>query len=299
MVSVVLMGAGASYGSGDATPEPPPLGKDLFRNLEQEQGIAAKLPVSLKALFHENFETGMAELHSSTRGDVSPFQRELARYLAKFTPGANNVYVKLIRELGIHRVIYSSLNYDLLFELSAARLGLSTYYGSQRFQGQVRLLKIHGSSNVWPDLQSNRFIDFKISNCAVDFEGKTMVLNQQQTLDRCITERMLAPSMAIYSIGKTVKVCPNWVKQQQDEWRNSVGKAKNIFIVGVRVMPADQHIWGLLAECAGNVIYYGVTEQDSVEFGQWMKDSGKKNARFIRATFSESVIWMRKTLKGR
>lgn len=72
----------------------------------------------------------MAEYDKYSNGNIMSFQRELAEYLASFIPTGSNVYIDLINSLGRNRVIYSSLNYDLLFEMSAASLGLHTYYSS-------------------------------------------------------------------------------------------------------------------------------------------------------------------------
>lgn len=124
MATILLLGAGASYGSVGALPHVPPLGNGLFSDLVKRGGAAASLPADIKEIFEKNFERGMAEYYKCSNGDIMAFQRELAHYLASFQPSDSNVYLDLIRRLGSQRVIYSSLNYDLLFELSAAKLGL-------------------------------------------------------------------------------------------------------------------------------------------------------------------------------
>ena len=90
MSIVILMGAGASFGSGDTTPDVPPLGKDLFPQLENAGGIAAELPEDIKQIFRDNFEKGMASYYEEVRGNTMGFQRELAHYLAQFRPGPGN-----------------------------------------------------------------------------------------------------------------------------------------------------------------------------------------------------------------
>src|SRR5712664_3140427 len=144
MSVVILMGAGASFGSGDATPHVPPLGKDLFQELEGAGGIAAELPENIKAIFRDDFEKGMASYYEEAQGNTMRFQRELAHYLAQFHPGPSNFYVRLLKDIGIEKVVYSSLNYDLLFESSAAMLGLNTIYENRKIRDCARLLKPHG-----------------------------------------------------------------------------------------------------------------------------------------------------------
>ena len=153
MAKIVLLGAGASFGSSDVTPHPPPLGGALFNELLSNGGEAASLPEEIKVIFQENFEEGMAKYYDYTNGNIMSFQRELSGYLAKFKPGKDNTYRRLLEALGTKRVIYSSLNYDLLFEQSATDIGLNVKYDTANEKGAVRLLKIHGSSNFWPNLQ--------------------------------------------------------------------------------------------------------------------------------------------------
>ena len=58
MTRVVLLGAGASFGSVDASPSVPPFGDKLFDALASRSGLAASLPDDLKATFRANFEAG-------------------------------------------------------------------------------------------------------------------------------------------------------------------------------------------------------------------------------------------------
>lgn len=94
MTNLVLIGAGASYGSGSVEPYPPPLGNGehgLFSKLELAGGVAAGLPDKLKALFRTDFERGMADYYEYADGNIMAFQRQLAGYLAQFKPSADNV----------------------------------------------------------------------------------------------------------------------------------------------------------------------------------------------------------------
>ncbi len=67
MRTVVLLGAGASFGSVDASvdgkPHTPPLGTKLFEELEREGGVVAQLPLELKKIFRDDsFEKGLNAL---------------------------------------------------------------------------------------------------------------------------------------------------------------------------------------------------------------------------------------------
>lgn len=298
MVSVVLLGAGASFGSRDATPKTPPLGNALFAELEQLGGVAAQLEDDLKAQFKENFEIGMAA-YASKPNEIAPLHCELASYLAQFLPGPNNTYRRLVRELGISRVIYCSLNYDLLFEEAAAGLGFNVIYDDHRpTPHSVRLIKPHGSCNVWPDFGSLRIGKLTSIGSVVDVDAPVRILSRDQILEWCRSGRGFSPAISMYAEGKQVKVCPEWVAQQQNLWSAAIARATNVFIVGVKVHQADLHIWDAIGRCTARVVYYGYSDQDRAEFADWKNFYSRKSAFFVQADFENSVTDMRLRLKG-
>jgi hypothetical protein len=75
MVAVVLLGAGASFGSGEcSTTEVPPLGNGLFAKLAQHSEEAASVPEDIKATFGMDFEAGMAEYAHYQNDNIMSFQ---------------------------------------------------------------------------------------------------------------------------------------------------------------------------------------------------------------------------------
>lgn len=292
MVALVLFGAGASYGSGDVAPYPPPLGngaRGLFARLEEYSSLARELPDPLKQKFRDNFEQGMAEYYEYVDGDVMAFQRDLAQYLAQFTPGQRNEFKSLLHDVPISRLVFATLNYDLLFELSAASMGLNTCYGLDTYPQHVRLLKPHGSCNFWPNIPVGIFSGAKFSrNGRGDVSAPVRPLDQHQTLQRCIEDDSFAPAIAMYAEGKPVRVCPEYVEEQQHYLKQAVSNAKHIFISGVRVHMSDAHIWGdALSKAEGNVTYFGL-EGDRDAFFSWKEASRKRNAYFIEGDFSHA-----------
>lgn len=290
---MILMGAGASFGSKDVNPKPPPLGRMLFSELEELGGIAASMPLELKALFLENFEVGMAAYINHAEEDVMGFQRELARYLATFQPGMFNVYRHLINELG-DNVIYSTLNYDLLFEESAAWLDLDTVYTLTKHENCVRLLKIHGSCNFWPDITTGTFRNVKIKNSVgSDVEAPVRPLNRLDTINKCLLEDSLAPAIALYTEGKAVKVSPSYVNDQLRQWEHAIASASQIFLIGVRVHLADKHIWERFGKSQAEVFYFGL-DSDRKEFDEWNESNTKDNIHFVESDFFGSVSIIKK-----
>lgn len=295
--TVILLGAGASYGSLDVEPYPPPLGRDLFSRLEETGGVAAEMPAHISAAFRDDFERGMAEYFEHTDGNIMRFQRELALYIAQFRPGKTNAYATLINQIGLKSVTYCSLNYDMLFESAAESLNFEVTYDIFRQNGQVRLLKPHGSCNFWPDLGSNIFHNCTFSgNEIADVEAPIRPLNRDDTIRRCLEDNSFAPAIAVYAKGKDVRVSPSYTDEQRAKWTQAVGRAHNVFVVGLRVNPEDDHIWGPLADCKGDLTYFGLAS-DKEQFDRWIDTNKKTNATFNEAQFSESISAMRRLMK--
>lgn len=291
MVTLVLMGAGSSFGSKDVVPNVPPLGNGpvgLFAQLENHSTLARTLPERLKEQFRTDFELGMALYREHTHDNVMAFQRDIAGYLAQFSPGKNNEYCRFLQAIKLSRVVFSTLNYDLLFELSAASLGLPAHYSNNPSLGGVRLLKPHGSCNFWPNVPLGAIRNCQFVGSHIDIQAPVRPLNQLETLQRCRLDDSLAPAMAMYAKGKPLKVCPQYVVDQQTQWSATARQASNVFITGVRVHPSDNHLWDTLASTRANLTYFGLPG-DHDEFSEWKETSKKRNASFIEGDFSFAV----------
>jgi hypothetical protein len=135
---VFLFGAGASYGSVDCSPKCPPLGNCLFEELRIKGGIAATVDEEHRQLF-KDFEEGMARFRATRPpAEVTAMLREMSEYFAPFTPGANNLYRRLINTLSQWqrafeerrrpRVVLATTNYDLLIECAILDSGCAVVY---------------------------------------------------------------------------------------------------------------------------------------------------------------------------
>lgn len=291
MTRIVLLGAGASFGSGDVSPFPPPLAAQLFDELASRSGAASALPKELKASFRENFEEGMSEYFNRTDGDVQNFQRELALYMLEFEPGADNIYVRLIERLDINRCIVCTLNYDMLIELSAFKLGYGVTYSSKHNQGRLRLIKLHGSCNLWPDapgLKGELHIRGLVKYAKVAFEGPVLCLSREEAIERSRTDKVLGPVMAVFAEGKRVTISRSYTDCQMEDWREVVSKASRICISGAKIHLPDTHIWEPLSRTKADVFYFGL-KPDKDLFYEWKERSRKRNAYFFEADFAAAV----------
>ncbi len=300
MVAVVLLGAGASYGSGPAHPGAPPLGSGkngLFDRLLEHGGMAASFPPDLQDLFRSNFEEGMAKYEQSVHGDINAFHRYMARYLLQFMPAEGNEYFNLIRSLGCKRVVYSTLNYDVMFECAAAVLGypIPKYEVGIARSGPT-LLKLHGSANFWPD---NSFV---LKGCTFNDVGVFVntpirFLNREEAMRECLEQDSISPAMCMYVAGKQNKVCKTAVDGIVQQWTEVVSKATSIFVSGVAVNIVDRHIWEPLGRAKAKIFYYGF-DADAPHFEAWKAAFDKRDAFFRKAGFREAVPFMRRELFG-
>ena len=289
MSKIILFGAGASSGSGEVSPYPPPLGKDLFDRLDALGKTASKIPPELKDVFRRNFEDGMRDYVLHKDRNIMSFQRELAGYLAAFEPGEKNHYIELLKGINSKRVIFASLNYDLLLEISAIKLGLNILYDKINTNNHIRILKIHGSCNFWPN---DRYLNIRDVSFEGVFKNEIVApikpLNQKESIYKSENEDSTSPAMSMYAEGKEVRVSPNYVAYQQEMWFQSLKKCPTIFIIGVRVHQADEHIWTMIAKSKAQVHYYGLPV-DLEAFDSWKEKHNKKNATFHLANFAQAV----------
>lgn len=297
MKVVIVLGAGASHGSVDVIGGTPPLGAHLFEALEQKEGSkAASLSPELKAKFKTDFETGMRDFFEESEGNVMAFQRELAQYLASFTPGPLNVYRLLLDAFRNIDTTYCSLNYDLLLEICAHQMGMMPGYGPVFPDGIVKILKIHGSSNFWPEIPT-QFKNVQLYGSKnADVVANVSVLNQNKTLLRCISDDSFAPSMSMYAKGKRVLISPSFIDDQLKAWNRAANEADFIFIVGVKVHLVDEHVWKVISSSEATVAYFGF-ESDKPAFMDWLNESGKKDAFFHQADFKSAIGILRKYIE--
>lgn len=304
MSSLFLFGAGASYGSGRCAPAPPPLGKDLFPALVQLGGAASRVPKDLAQLFTEDFEAGMDRFWAEHNTETTALLREMAQYFVQFEPMPNNCYEQLLHILGGVRkkAIFATTNYDLLIEHAVSRAGLLiSYTGFPVEPGTVPLLKIHGSSNFLPELAGGGFsgISFDLSGsesgsileCGVRVATSTYEVQQF-----CAKQDSIAPALAMYSPSKRVLYCRAFVEAQQAAWAASTTEASRIFVIGVRVHPVDDHIWGALAASTCPLYYVGFEPED---FVQWASSCQRKNTFTLARTFAEALPAIASKVGGR
>lgn len=290
METLVLVGAGASYGSYVTPSEVPPLGNGfdgLFARLVTRSREAALLPDELKQTFVRNFEEGMSEYFWARQGNVARLQLDIGAYLASFRPSPGNAYFELLAATDPSRTIYASLNYDTLLEEVALLSGWNIAYSPFAPGHVVRLIKPHGSSNFWPNIAPGSIQGCTFVNCGTDVEAPVVCLHPEASRARYPQEDSFSPCMSLYAPDKPVRTSPEFVKEQQRFFADSVSHVSRIIITGVRAYPSDIHIWVPLFESAAELHYFGL-EWDRDEFEKWAAGRSAP-VRFHQHGFREAV----------
>ena len=302
MTYLFLFGAGASYGSGPCHPTQPPLGRDLFRALRSEGGLAARLDQSFASKFEQDFETGMDYLRKKRSDLMTAFLLDMARFFAPFTPLPGNNYIKLLEVLGTARAqsVMVTLNYELLIEIAICLCGARVAYEwPATVAGNVSVLKIHGSCNFLPNLGRGSitgvtYLHGESASSANVNAPLDAVSTTQEILDFCNRNDSLAPAMALYSPTKQVFFGPKGIETIRCMWTQAAEAASQIFLIGVRVHPVDKHIWEPIGRSQAPLHYVGFEVQ---EFQSWANANGRANAFALAKTFDEAVLKISSTIR--
>jgi hypothetical protein len=295
MSALFLLGAGASHGSGECNPYPPPLGGQLFDELRRRGGIAAQLQPPLSIEFQRNFELGMAMFRQSRDADSTSFLRDMAEYFLQFTPGPRNLLhllIQIIRE-GRRRSVIATTNYDMLLETVIDTAGLRFVYCGYPLPGpSLALLKLHGSCHFLPDLGGN-----VLRNCtfANNFGGNVdapiRIAQSPEEVRRFLREEdSLAPAIAMYAPGKQVLFSPRFVQDQQRYFAGAAQVASVVYVIGLKVVPDDDHIWGVMSKSAARFEYVGF-EPD--EFLLWAKDAKRRHVHVLEQSLESALPLIR------
>ncbi len=304
MSTVFLMGAGASFGSGPCTPRNPPVGAGFFKEFSAAGGVAATVSEDLEKLFEEDFEKAMDRFFEERNTDVTAFLREMAEYFCQFEPLDGNYYIELLKILkgDNKKATFVTTNYDLLIELSVIQFGLLiSYCGLPVSKNNIPILKIHGSCNFLPDLGGGGFsgIGFDISNSngGSILDAKIKIASStKEIIDFCKREDSIAPALAMYSPDKRVLYCKSFIEEQQSQWKEAINKASRIYVVGLRVHPVDDHIWGVLADAKADLYYVGSGTKSITD---WSELNHKSNVYHIADTFEKALPVIAKHLKSK
>lgn len=287
MTRCILFGAGASFGSQEVDPYPPPTGGDLFERLQEEfPDLWGSLKPEEEELFHDNghgFEDGMGLLWDENSPRTTHLVRAQGLYFTQFRPLPGNTYLTLLEGLkatgDLSDTVFFSLNYDCVFSYAVRRAGYKVSYSSERpGENAIPVIKPHGSCNFLPDGVSGDAEAVSFAPKSVSWEGGI----RPESCDRAaawISKNAFYPAMAIYTEGKPVPSCGDVLSDFQDSWKETVLEAEKIGIIGVRLNVQDDHIWNPLEESDSELIILN-SERARKNYLEWAESVGRDELQF-------------------
>jgi hypothetical protein len=267
-MTIVLFGAGASFGSGEVYPYPPPLGSGLYSELRKAYPQWASLPSDLEMKFASNFEEGMGEIISKYGMAISPLMQRMAVYFAGFSlrKNSDNLYVSLLSELKrrdkLSKTILATLNYECLLEMSAYINQIEQSYFDVR-PNSANIWKIHGSCSFkFSGMNATRAVRMSGYNLQGGF---TIVPDLREIISYYNGDTSLYPAMCLFAKDKPIHVSTDIILEQIRKWQQLVLNATKIIIIGVRPFEEDSHIWNFVANSDAQVVMVGSEK----EFMAW------------------------------
>jgi len=212
-----LSGAGASFGCGKVVPYNPPLGSDLYEDLEiQAPTIMDQINNVIGRKNINNFEKKMNEIWKSGRINGFMLNSFLARYFSRFSPAITNNYfiemARIIQDNFSADFVYSTLNYDCIAELAASGIGFKVNYMGEFKRETFNVLKLHGSCNFINDsMQGRGNISAGLLRGTVD--GGAVSIVQPNQVDTYLQVRPLGPVMAFYMKNKPTQTNKSFLEK--------------------------------------------------------------------------------------
>jgi len=257
--NLILVGAGASYGAGEVRPTNPPLGNDLFTQLESDFPKSwGSLPDHIREDFLNNFEDGMLALSEFDSTLHAPLYQAMGAYFAQFSLGENNHYTTLIN--GLHNSItngntaFASLNYDCLLEEAISAAGIDINPTPENLGNPGTVIKPHGSCNFLPASVQASGISFTEG---VSFDAGVRCVSKDDIIEYHHGDKALYPAMALYRPDKQTQISPSAIHRFQEMYRKALSEANTIGIIGAGFHPQDDHIWEPLASSDAAIYYVG------------------------------------------
>lgn len=190
----------------------------------------------------------------------------MALHFLDFTLGSNNCYRTLARKA--RGAIFATLNYEWLLDEALIELGSVRGIMGERQPGRAILLKLHGAANLVPDIQHVSHIEI---SCYIE-----AIAAEVSYLERSEAKEIVskfgpggAPCMALYAPGKPVLYSAEVVRRIQSDFVTELANARQVFIVGAKCWPADEHLWTPLADAAARLIFVNPDDVGRAEFLKW------------------------------
>jgi len=253
--NVLIFGAGASYGSDNGNV--PPLGADLYDALMRFNPDGwGNLPDNIAATFQLDFEEGIRTLSSSHA--LPPLQRAMAAYFFNYLPSPNNLY-KVLAERIKHanwRGSLVTLNYERLLEISLSSEGLRPVVGREgNNSDKIELCLPHGCCHLFCESVRGTASGVSFSGANIQTNGPISVIADPNDFRNRIQTDAFPPVMSYFEPQKRTTSGSNFIDSQRRRYEELIAEADVIGVVGIKVRPHDEHIWGPMERTSGKIVY--------------------------------------------
>lgn len=289
---VLVFGAGASFGSGEVKPKPPPMTDGLFTVMQRLfPAVCRGLSQECVDLLLDDFEAGMRMVGEVNSHMLPPLQRSMASFFFGFYPGENNLYRRIARKvIGVEwSGAFVSFNYERLLEIALITEGLQPFVG-QRPDGEkyVEICLPHGCCHIFCDSVRGAANVVSFAGFNVSTHGQVSVVVNPVEFNSRIRNDAFPPVMSYFELEKRTSSGVNFIEEQRKRYIDLISDAKTVIVIGLKVRQNDKHIWDAIAETKAKIVYCsGKVSGD--EFANWAneKRAGKDNL-IIRKYFDES-----------
>ncbi len=255
----IIIGAGASFGHSINRGSCPPLGKDLGKELRDSYQEFRNVEEQISIQCGEDFEEWLEKL-----GD-KPFQFTdvlwcISKYFSKYHHlPSDSAYLKLIDVLGsytLKKVIFVSLNYESLLEMSLRKRGYGVIAGTaeydsfnstdNRLRAFVPIFKPHGSSTY------RVYLRVKIENCkrmaicdpsSNISLGPVFLCDPKKAHEEMESiERSIPSVISAYNPTKSTSFNREFIDYQREKLLQLISKSSKVIVVGINHREEDEYI---------------------------------------------------------
>jgi len=325
--SLILFGAGASFGSEEDKTAVPPLTDGLFDALRRYSPDRwGAVDGGYVDQFTADFEKGMKICADACPAQVDELQQTMGAFFFRFEPGPSSLYIRLARCISAcsWNGALASLNYERLLELSLRRSGLHVSYYPPELYTDLELCLPHGCCHLFGPIraaQTARDVApvnlvaegptiLQSARAADGTELRTSLRTEQggpisiapsvrldgerpQAIDDALLycERLRTstdpPVMSYMRPDKQTRAGVSFIDGQRRRFAELVRGAQTVAIIGVTVRPDDRHIWDCLRDTRARVIYCS-GEEAGAEFSSWAAAAGRRGDEIMPCYWAEA-----------
>ena len=272
-MNIVFFGAGASYGSSNAST--PPLGPDLFPALQRHDPSSwGRLATPWPAEFSVDFEKAMATF-IAVGLFAAPLQWAMADFFfKKFPIDETNLYIRLLQDIAHSQqdVALVTINYDTLLFQAATGIVRLEIGATNRTGNKLGLCLPHGSSVLkCESVRGTAGVSF---TGGVTTSGNITLIKDANEFDHERNTNVFPPVMSYFEPNKFTVSGDNFIAGQRQLFSELMGGASRIAIIGVNVHPFDTHIWDPLKQTPAECFYLGGAA-GAEKYRSWCQDANR------------------------